>query len=80
MTDADAHPHPTQIILRTPENLSLYAKGGLSYTVMRKRKIYASVFTRIQVELVVHPAYNWPTALLSRVQSPNSRVDPPDQR
>ena len=34
--------------------------------VMRKRKVYASAFTRIQVELVVRPVHNWPAALLSR--------------
>ena len=34
--------------------------------VMRKRKVYASAFKRIQVELVVRPVHNWPAALLSR--------------
>ena len=38
----------------------------LGLEVMRKRKVYASAFTRIQVELVVRPVHNWPAALLSR--------------
>ena len=46
--------------------------------VMRKRKVYASAFTRIQVELAVRPGHNWPAALLSRAS--NRRVDPPDLR
>ena len=33
--------------------------------VMRKKKVYASAFTRIQIELVVRPVHNWPAALLS---------------
>ena len=27
--------------------------------VMQKRKVYASAFTHIQVELVVRPVHNW---------------------